>query len=68
MLTITIQVNAPLGSAQAVKEHLAMYMERFGDTRVVSIKEEFPQQMGMNGDWQANVPTAPNGGRKNVRR
>lgn len=45
MLIITIQVNAPDGSAQAVKEHLSMYLERFGDTKVLSIKEEAPQQM-----------------------
>lgn len=46
MFTITVQVNAPPGSEQAVKETLAMYLERFGDTRVVSIKEDVPQQLG----------------------
>lgn len=45
MLIITMQVNAPDGSAQAVKEHLAMYLERFGDTKVLSIIEEVPKQM-----------------------
>lgn len=50
MITITIQVNAPLGSVQAVKETLAMYMERFGDCKVLSVKEEFPQQMGFMGN------------------
>lgn len=46
MFTITVQVNAPPGSEQAVKETLAMYLERFGDTRVVSIREDVPQQLG----------------------
>lgn len=40
MLTITIKVNAPGWMAQGVKEHLAMCLEKFGDTRVVSIKED----------------------------
>ena len=46
MLVITLAVKAPIWSAQAVKEHLAMYMERFGDAKVLNVKEEFPQQMG----------------------
>ena len=45
MLIITIQVNAPEGYAQAVKEALGMYLERYGDTRVVSIEEKLPEQM-----------------------
>lgn len=47
MLIITLQVNAPDGSAQAVKETLAMYLERFGDTKVISIEERLPTQMTM---------------------
>lgn len=42
MLTITIQVNAPIWAAQGVKEALAMAVERFGDTCVVSIKTDDP--------------------------
>ena len=38
MLVITIEVNAPVGMAQAVKEHLAMLLERYGDTRVVKVE------------------------------
>ena len=49
MLTITIQVAAPSGAAQGVKEHLAMTLERFGDTRVVDIREE-PDQLMMEGN------------------
>jgi hypothetical protein len=45
MLTITIQVAAPSGAAQGVKEHLAMCLEKFGDTRVVDIREETDQLM-----------------------
>ncbi len=45
MLTITIQVNAPPGQAIGVKEALAMYLERFGDTKVVSITEKLPEQL-----------------------
>ena len=45
MLTITIKVAAPSGAAQGVKEHLAMCLEKFGDTKVVSITEDEPEQM-----------------------
>ena len=47
MLTITIQVNAPQGAAQGVKEALAMWLERFGDARVVSVTEDEPEQMSL---------------------
>lgn len=49
MLTITVQVNAPVGQAIGIKEDLAMYLERFGDAQVVSVTEEQPQyrQMGL---------------------
>ena len=40
MLIITVQVNAPAGQAVGIKEDLAMYLERFGDARVVSAIEE----------------------------
>ncbi len=47
MLAITIHVNAPPGQAIGIKEALAMWMERYGDTRVVSIVEVQPEQMKM---------------------
>lgn len=48
MLTITIKVNAPGWQAQGIKEHLAMCLERFGDTKIVSIEEnEHVHQMQM---------------------
>ena len=43
-MTIVIRVNAPLGMEQAVKEALAMYCERFGDCRVVEIREDKVEQ------------------------
>lgn len=39
MLIITIHVDAPAGQAIGIKEHLAMLLERYGDTRVVDVKE-----------------------------
>lgn len=39
MLIITISVDAPAGKAVGIKEDLAMYAEKFGDTRVLDIKE-----------------------------
>ena len=55
MLTITIQVNAPDGSAQMVKESLAMFLERFGDCKVVEVKEELPRQMDLH-NYTGNYP------------
>lgn len=39
MLRIIIDVNTPAGYAQAVKEDLAMHLEKWGDARVVKIEE-----------------------------
>ena len=43
MLTITLQVDRPAGQAIGIKEDLAMYFERFGDVRVVSVQETVPE-------------------------
>ena len=50
-MIIVLQVNAPPYMAQAVKESLAMYMERYGDTKVLEIRlEERPhEQMKIGG-------------------
>lgn len=48
-MTILIQVKAPPGTEQAVKESLAMYCERFGDCRVVEIRPDKVEQMKMEG-------------------
>lgn len=45
MLIITIEVNAPAGQAIGIKEDLAMYLEQFGDSRVVSVVENEPEQL-----------------------
>lgn len=45
MLRIVVEVDAPAGQAIGIKEDLAMYMERYGDCRVVSIAEDVPDQM-----------------------
>ncbi len=45
MLIITVQVNAPAGQAIGIKEDLAMYLERWGDTRVVSVEQKPQAQM-----------------------
>lgn len=56
MYTITVQVDAPSGSEQGIKEVLAMYLERFGNARVISIKEDIPQQMGFGPQFQNISP------------
>lgn len=38
MIRVTIDVAAQEGLALAVKEDLAMVLERYGDTRVVSVE------------------------------
>lgn len=48
MLIVTIEVDAPAGQAIGVKEHLAMLLERYGDTRVVSIEAREPRQTKIN--------------------
>lgn len=45
MLILTIQVDAPAGQAQAVKEQLAAILERWGDTRVVRVEERGGEQL-----------------------
>ena len=45
MLIITIEVNARPGQAIGIKEDLALYLERYGDARVVSVEEAPQRQM-----------------------
>ena len=45
MLIITVEVDRPAGQAIGIKEQIAMDLERYGDTRVVEIKEVLPEQM-----------------------
>ena len=37
MLRVVIDVACPEGYIEAVKETLAMYLERFGDIRIISV-------------------------------
>lgn len=39
MLIITISVDAPAGKAIGIKEQIAMDLEKYGDTRVLDVKE-----------------------------
>lgn len=45
MLIITIEVNARSGQAIGIKEDLALYLERYGDARVVSVEKAPQRQM-----------------------
>lgn len=47
MLFILVAVDAPPGQAIGIKEDLAMHLERFGDSRVLSVREDLPEQMMM---------------------
>lgn len=51
MLIITVHVNAPSGQAIGIKEQIAQDLERYGDTRVVSVEEKRTeyQQMELYG-------------------
>lgn len=48
MLIITIHVDRPAGQAIGIKEQIAMDLERYGDTRIVSVEEIEPKQMRIN--------------------
>lgn len=43
MLVITVHVNRPAGQAIGIKEQIAMDLEKYGDTLVVSVKETQPE-------------------------
>lgn len=42
VLKITVEVNAPVGQAIGVKEQIAQDLERYGDTRIISVEEISP--------------------------
>ena len=48
MLIVTIQVNAPPGAAECVKEVLGMALEQLGDARGDTIKEKQPEQLKLD--------------------
>lgn len=45
MIIVTVEVNARPGQAIGIKEDLALYLERYGDARVVSVEEAPQKQM-----------------------
>ena len=45
MLIVTVQVNAPAGQADGIKEELAMHLERWGDARVISVEQKTQPEM-----------------------
>lgn len=45
-MIIVLQVNAPMHMAQGIKESLAMYMEKHGDTKVLEIRPDKAEQIG----------------------
>ena len=48
MLILKFEVDAPDGSAEWIKENIAMVIERWGDCRLVSV-EEHKDQIEMGG-------------------
>lgn len=52
MLKITVHVDAPAGQAIGIKEQIAQDLERFGDTKVVSVEVIAPEYRQMHmGDY-----------------
>ena len=49
-MILVVQVNAPLCMAQGIKEDLAMHLEKFGDARILEVREDIPQQMKIGGN------------------
>lgn len=45
MLIITIECDRPAGQAIGVKEAVAQDLEKYGDVRVVSVRERLPEQL-----------------------
>lgn len=48
MIEIIVHVECPIGNAAECKESVAMELERFGDVRVVSVREIGAEQMRIN--------------------
>ena len=49
MLIITIQINAPADQAMGVKEDLALYLEQYGDAKVIAIEQQPGKQIKIGG-------------------
>ena len=48
MLIITVTVDRPMGQAIGIKEQIAMDLEKYGDTKVIRVNEDTPEQMTMD--------------------
>lgn len=48
-MRIVVDVDRPTGQAIGIKEALAMYLEKFGDARVVEVKEVPHEQITLEG-------------------
>lgn len=48
-MIIVLQVDAPTHKALAIKEVLVMEMEKYGDIRVLEIRDERPERMKLGG-------------------
>ena len=53
MLTITLQVDAPLGQSIGVKEAAAMCFEHLGRVTVLSVTETAPKQLTLGDERHA---------------
>lgn len=51
---MTIEVDAPGWAALGVKEQLAMYLERYGDARVIDVQERIKTSYDVPGARPAN--------------
>ena len=49
MIRIVIEVDAPAGQAIGIKEDIAMYLEQFGDARVVEIVADSGERQQLKG-------------------
>lgn len=49
VLTIIVQVDAPPGQAIGIKEAVAMHLEPLGGVQVISVMEDAPEQLHVEG-------------------
>lgn len=51
MIIVTVQVDRPPGQAIGIKEQIAMDLEKYGDTKVLSVEvvDNKHEQMTING-------------------
>ena len=54
-MKLIFELDAPEGSVEAVKECVAMTLERFGDIRLVEVTETGPEQMRMKENSNAKI-------------